>query len=214
MTLVSPNSGSTSGGTSVVITGTNFTDATAVFFGGTAATSFTVNSDTQITAVAPAEAAATVYVFVTNPSGNSEIAANAQFTYVVPPDNVVVTTASDAVSHTGVSLRDAIGTANADAAAGETAIITFASSLNGQTITLTQGTLTLTGSGAGTITISGNNQISVSGNNQYRDFSVASTIIRGSKTSATAWLLSSIARFPATTPTARGAAGSTTRVVA
>ena len=41
------------GGTSVTITGTNFTGATAVTFGGIAATSFTVNSATQITAVAP-----------------------------------------------------------------------------------------------------------------------------------------------------------------
>ena len=38
-------------GTSVVITGTNLTGATAVSFGGTAAQSFTVNSATQITAI-------------------------------------------------------------------------------------------------------------------------------------------------------------------
>ena len=44
-----PVSGGT--GTSVVITGTNFTGATAVSFGGTTAQSFTVNSATQITAI-------------------------------------------------------------------------------------------------------------------------------------------------------------------
>ena len=38
-------------GDSVVITGTYLTGATTVSFGGTAASSFTVNSDTQITAV-------------------------------------------------------------------------------------------------------------------------------------------------------------------
>lgn len=38
-------------GDPIVITGTNFTTATAVTFGGVAATSFQVNSDTQITAI-------------------------------------------------------------------------------------------------------------------------------------------------------------------
>jgi hypothetical protein len=40
-------------GTSVVITGTNFTGATDVLFNGISATSFTVDSDTQTTAQAP-----------------------------------------------------------------------------------------------------------------------------------------------------------------
>jgi hypothetical protein len=48
-----PNTGPVVGGTSVVITGRNFTGATAVMFGANAATSFTVDSDTQITAVSP-----------------------------------------------------------------------------------------------------------------------------------------------------------------
>jgi hypothetical protein len=40
-------------GTSVVITGESLTGTSAVAFGGVAATSFTVNSDTQITASVP-----------------------------------------------------------------------------------------------------------------------------------------------------------------
>ena len=44
-----PASGST--GTSVVITGTNLTGATAVIVGGTGHQSFNVNSSTQITAI-------------------------------------------------------------------------------------------------------------------------------------------------------------------
>ncbi len=51
---VAPTAGPTAGGTSVTITGTNFTGATGVSFGSTAATSFTVNSATSITATAPA----------------------------------------------------------------------------------------------------------------------------------------------------------------
>ena len=53
ITGLAPTSGPAAGGTSVIITGTNFTGATAVTFGGTLATSFTVNSATQITAVSP-----------------------------------------------------------------------------------------------------------------------------------------------------------------
>jgi len=40
-------------GTSVVITGYSFTGATKVTFGGVSATSFTVNSNSQITAIVP-----------------------------------------------------------------------------------------------------------------------------------------------------------------
>jgi IPT/TIG domain len=50
---VEPDKGSASGGTSVTITGTNFTGATEVRFGSRAAASFTVNSSTSITAVSP-----------------------------------------------------------------------------------------------------------------------------------------------------------------
>ena len=66
----------------MVITGTNFTGATAVMFGGTAATSFVVNSATQITAVDPAEAAGTVNVTVTTSAGTSATSASDDFTYV------------------------------------------------------------------------------------------------------------------------------------
>ncbi|MGH7598622.1 MAG: phytase [bacterium] len=44
-------------GTEVTITGIRFTEATAVVFNGAPATSFTVNSDTQIRAIVPAAAA-------------------------------------------------------------------------------------------------------------------------------------------------------------
>jgi autotransporter-associated beta strand protein len=71
---------STSGysGSSIVITGTNFTGATAVSFGGTAAASFTVNSATQITAVV-GTGGASGSVSVTTPSGSVFLAG---FTYL------------------------------------------------------------------------------------------------------------------------------------
>jgi hypothetical protein len=51
---VTPPGGPEEGGTVVTLTGQCFTGATDVLFGTTSATSFTVDSDTQITAVAPA----------------------------------------------------------------------------------------------------------------------------------------------------------------
>jgi len=53
VTLVSPPFGPVTGGTVVTITGKNFTQASEVKFGSTPATSFTVDSDTEITATAP-----------------------------------------------------------------------------------------------------------------------------------------------------------------
>ena len=60
ITSFSPASGGT--GTSVTITGTAFTGATEVSFGGVDATRFTVNSDSQITAIVGAGASGPVSV--------------------------------------------------------------------------------------------------------------------------------------------------------
>ncbi|WP_216295903.1 IPT/TIG domain-containing protein, partial [Delftia acidovorans] len=57
----------------------------AVTFGATAATGFTVNSATSITATAPAGAAGTVDVRVTTPGGTTATSAADQFTYVAAP---------------------------------------------------------------------------------------------------------------------------------
>ena len=78
---VNPNTGPTSGGTSITITGTNFSGATAVRFGSNAAASFTVNSATQITATSPA-GIGTVDVTVTTAGGTSATSTADQFTYV------------------------------------------------------------------------------------------------------------------------------------
>ncbi|MFF9776706.1 IPT/TIG domain-containing protein, partial [Streptomyces sp. NPDC013978] len=56
LSSLSPIQGPVAGGTTVTLTGANLSGATAVQFGGVAAASFTVDSSTQITAVAPARA--------------------------------------------------------------------------------------------------------------------------------------------------------------
>jgi hypothetical protein len=83
VTKVEPNFGPASGGTSVTITGTNFKGVTAVDFGSKAAASFTVNSETSITAVSPAKmgtmecaggpGSGCVDVTVTTPAGTSPV---------------------------------------------------------------------------------------------------------------------------------------------
>lgn len=69
---ISPASGSFKGGASVVIGGTNFAELKGVNFGSVPAASFTVNSEGQITAVAPASATLSkVNVTVTTIAGSA-----------------------------------------------------------------------------------------------------------------------------------------------
>jgi hypothetical protein len=81
-------SGPADGGNTVTITGTGFGYATGVFFGGFAATSFIVVSNTEITAVAPGGTAGLADVTVTNEIPS---ASNAEpYTYVGPLATAVV----------------------------------------------------------------------------------------------------------------------------
>ena len=85
VTAVSPSSGPATGGTSVTITGTGFTGATAVKFGTANAAAYTVNSATQITATAPA-GTGLVDMTVTVPVGGTSATSSAdQFTYTAIP---------------------------------------------------------------------------------------------------------------------------------
>lgn len=56
ITAIAPAAGSIKGGTPVVITGANFAEVKGVNFGSAPASGFTVNSESQITAIAPASA--------------------------------------------------------------------------------------------------------------------------------------------------------------
>jgi hypothetical protein len=83
VTVISPNSGSTTGGTSVTITGTNFVTGATVTIGGNAAIGINVTSSTTITATTPAGTAGAQNVVVTNVAGSGTLTGG--FTYVSPP---------------------------------------------------------------------------------------------------------------------------------
>ncbi|MFB6717523.1 IPT/TIG domain-containing protein, partial [Streptomyces sp. NPDC056237] len=71
LNAISAGSGQVAGGNSVTLTGTNLLQATAVRFGATAATTYSVISATEIRAVVPPGAAGTTPVTVTTPGGTS-----------------------------------------------------------------------------------------------------------------------------------------------
>lgn len=81
VTGVSPSTGSVAGGETIVVTGTGFDAAATVNFGSTGASSVTVDSATQIAAVAPAASSAgTVDITVTTPAGTSATSSADQYT--------------------------------------------------------------------------------------------------------------------------------------
>ncbi len=83
ITQLTPTTGPTTGGTRVTITGTSLIGASAVKFGTTPATSFTVTSLTKITATTKSHAAGSVTVSVTTPRGTAT--SSGDFTFVSPP---------------------------------------------------------------------------------------------------------------------------------
>ncbi|WP_329538720.1 IPT/TIG domain-containing protein [Streptomyces sp. NBC_01358] len=78
---VSPAAGPATGGTTVILTGAGLTGTTAVTFGSTPATSYTVNSATQITAATPAGTGSVVCT-VAGPGGTSN---SVVYTYLAAP---------------------------------------------------------------------------------------------------------------------------------
>ena len=128
VTSISPTSGTTAGGTSVTITGTNFISGTTVTIGGSSCTSVVVVSSTSITCTTPAgTAGAQDVVVATGVSPNATLAGG--FTYVVPPAAPAtpdLATASDS----GSSSSD-------DVTSDNTPTISVGSATNGNTVTVT-----------------------------------------------------------------------------
>ena len=81
VTGLDPVVGPTAGGTSVTVSGSGFTDASAVAFGSAPGSDVVVVSDSEITVTSPAGFVGDVFVRVTSPSGTSAESADAVFTY-------------------------------------------------------------------------------------------------------------------------------------
>jgi IPT/TIG domain-containing protein len=89
VTSIAPNNGTTSGGTSVNITGTGFLSGATVSVGGTSATGVSVVSSTSITATTPAHSAGTASVVVTNTDGlNGTLSGGFTYSAVNPAPSV------------------------------------------------------------------------------------------------------------------------------
>ena len=84
ITSFTPATGTTSGTTTVTITGTGLYGATAVKFGTTTAKSFTVTSPTTIKAVTKPHVAGTVTVKVTTAGGTATAGSDYKFVAPVP----------------------------------------------------------------------------------------------------------------------------------
>jgi hypothetical protein len=84
VTRLSSKKGPAAGGTSVTITGTNFTGASKVRFGSVAAAPVIVNSTTSITATSPPGTSGKVEVVVDTQNGASAATAKARYTYEGP----------------------------------------------------------------------------------------------------------------------------------
>ncbi len=123
-----PNNGSTAGGTTVTITGSDLAGTTSVTFGGTSASSYTVISDTQLTAVTPAHAAGVADISVTTPSGTGILAAGFNFETPAPTVSGISpssgpTDGGTAVTITGTSFNGATSVTFGGVAAGSFAIV-------------------------------------------------------------------------------------------
>jgi hypothetical protein len=135
LTGISPAIGLVTGGATVTITGTGLTAATSVNFGDTPAASFTVISDTSITAIAPA-GSGTVDVTVTTPGGTSAPSPADQFSYQ-QVQTILFTPPATGVAGTSVTLTATGGTSGNPVIFSVISGLATVSGANGSALTFT-----------------------------------------------------------------------------
>jgi len=140
---ISPNTGSTAGGTSVTISGSNLRSATAITIGGNACTSPSANSDTAVSCTTPAGAVGGASVVVSTASGSAT--ANGIFTYTGQTQTVTFTPTSPVT--VGVAPITLTATASSDLSA-----FTFSTSSANTICTVSGNTLTIVGAGTCALT--------------------------------------------------------------
>jgi hypothetical protein len=79
-----PKKGPAAGGTAVTITGSGFTGASAVSFGGIPSPQFEVTSDSTIVAVSPGETSGSIFVTVTTDGGTSAATNKSKYAFERP----------------------------------------------------------------------------------------------------------------------------------
>jgi IPT/TIG domain/Bacterial Ig domain len=154
---VTPNSGPTTGGTAVTITGANFAAGAKVAFGSVAATNVVVLSGTQITATTPASSAGTTAVTVSNPGGQSGSLPGA-FTYIASP-----TVSSVAPNNGPQAGRTAVTITGTNFVAGATVTFGGTVATNVVVVSGTQITATTPAGSAGAVTVTVANSTGLSG---------------------------------------------------
>jgi len=112
ITNVSPASGTTAGGTSITITGTDFNIGATVMIGGAAATNVVVASSTAITATTPAGTSGPQDVTVTN-TDTGTVTSTGGFTYVTPVATSPTTLPATAITSSNATLNGLNGSAAA-----------------------------------------------------------------------------------------------------
>lgn len=149
ITGISPNNGSTAGGTVVTITGTNFVSGTTtVQFGTQAGINVTVNSPTSLTVQSPSGSAGAVDVSVT--TGTDTATSTGGFTYLGAPTVTAFTpltgstSGGTSVTVTGTNFVTGATTVAFGPNQGTSVVVTSSTSLTVTTPANTAGTVALT----------------------------------------------------------------------
>jgi hypothetical protein len=100
-TAISPAEGLPAGGTPVIITGTDFTDATSVIFASTPASALVVANDTLITCTTPPGVLGPCNVSVSGPGGTGSLVDGFEYTATPTPPPTITSVTPDSGSTLG-----------------------------------------------------------------------------------------------------------------